>query len=423
MPNNELQELLNARFDGYSHSTNESVWSAIELQLDAKKSDRSGFWFWIINGIAATLLVGLVFQSSFKVTSVSNLSQVQVEKSTTKQEIKEEQNPNRSEVSKNKNPTLSELSEGKPSLIESSNSQQFAEESKTVIAVQREVPVLKNTSKGIKFVPFSSNLSKASTQIAPKKEDIANLSTRALESIGQTEITNFRTPTTISNKSDYFRQLPIHLGFEVTYLRRSRAGTDWLAVIDTGYQFVNNQLGNNRHFEFNLFTQFDFTKRFSTSIGIGYSSSKFDVKTSQPSTLSGAYSGSVTSDQRILTVPIQSKFVFFQQNRFSLSAGLTFQGEFEQNVYLEIVKTAQPPAIVTSTPVALTAESIIVTKQSIQQFAIEPFVQLSIGISPRLSTFANLGYRRYFNQSELKNISPNKLNFMNADFGINFRIN
>ncbi len=420
MPNNELKELLNARFDGYTQSTNESVWSAIELQLDAKKSDRAGFWFWIFNGIAATLLIGLVFQSSFKGTSVSSLSQIQVENNTIKQEINEEQNPNRSEVSKNENSALSDLSEGKPSLSEPSNSQQFAEESKTVILVQREIPVLKNTSKGIKSVPFSSNLSKVPTQIAPKNESMANLPTRPPESTGHTKITNFRTPTTIRNKSNYFRQLPIHLGFELTYLQRSRTGTDWPTVIDTGYQFVNNQLSNNRHFEFNLFTQFDFTKRFSTSVGIGYSSSKFDYQNSQLAILS-SYSGSITADQRVLTVPVQAKYAFFQRNRFSLSAGLTFQGEFGRILYSEPKEESWTISI--SLPQNLSEEVIIITKQPIRQFAIEPFVQLSIGIFPRLSTFANLGYRRYFNQSESKNISPNKLNFMNADFGINFRIN
>ena len=53
MPNKELQELLSARFDGHTHTTDESVWSAIESQLDEEKSDRAAFWFWIFNGIAA----------------------------------------------------------------------------------------------------------------------------------------------------------------------------------------------------------------------------------------------------------------------------------------------------------------------------------------------------------------------------------
>ena len=110
MPNKELQELLSARFDGHTHTTDESVWSAIESQLDEEKSDRAAFWFWIFNGIAATLLVGLIFQSSIRTGSLSSSSESQLAEDRVKQEVKIEPVSNQSESSNKEKSILNESS-------------------------------------------------------------------------------------------------------------------------------------------------------------------------------------------------------------------------------------------------------------------------------------------------------------------------
>ena len=93
MLNNELQELLSARFEGHTHSTDEAVWSAIEAELDAGQSDRAGIWFWIFNGLAATVLFGLMFQSGNRSTVSTESSGVQlseiIQKETTSGEMNE----------------------------------------------------------------------------------------------------------------------------------------------------------------------------------------------------------------------------------------------------------------------------------------------------------------------------------------------
>jgi hypothetical protein len=414
MPNKELQELLSARFDGHTHTTDESVWSAIESQLDVEKSDRSAFWFWTFNGIAATLLVGLIFQSSMRTGSLSSLSKSQLAEDRVKQEVKIEPVSNQSEL----------LNKEKSIFNESSSN-----ESKTNHLIQTKTA--SGVSTPLRHISKSTESSQSTNAISTpligtannNNSQIDNLKTRILTTSFPAQIISEVLPKSTSrNSGDFFQRLPIHLGTEFTYLRRTRTEIDWIAIANSGYASVNSQLATNRHFEFSLFSQFDFTKRFSASIGIGYSSSKLSIDDPSPSSFltDTMIAGAAKSDQRILTIPIQAKFAFFQKNRFALSTGLTFQGEFGRTLHSDI---EQETSVSTNLDPSQVNESIvIVAKHRIQQFAFEPFLQLSVGISPRISTFANLGYRTYFGQAKEGSISPNKLSFINADIGINFRI-
>lgn len=411
MPNKELQELLSARFDGHTHTTDESVWNAIESQLDEEKSDRAGFWFWIFNGIAATLLVGLMFQSNIKTGSFSSLPQSQVAEDKVKQEVKLESTSSQSELSNKEKSIFKESS-----LSESTTNHPI--QAKTV------TPVSTPLHRTLKSTGSSQSTNGPSTPlIEVNNNQVDYLKTLVLATSSPAPIISEVSPKSTSRKScDFFQRLPIHLGAEFTYLHRTRTETDWLAVSNTDYTFVNSQLATDRHFEFSLLSQFDFTKRFSAAVGIGYSSSKFAVDSlSTPSSFNGASTtNTLISDQRIFTIPIQAKFAFFQKNRFALSTGLTFQGEFGRTLHSDLEQ--ETSVSISSNPLQVEESKVIVANHRIQQFAFEPFLQLSVGISPRVSTFANLGYRTYFGQPKIGSISPKKLSYINADIGINFRI-
>jgi hypothetical protein len=440
MPNKELQEILSARFEGHTQTTNESVWSAIESQLDGEKSDRAGFWFWIFNGIAATVLVGLLFQSNISLESGSSLSQSQLAKGTVKQEAKVEYDSNQYEVSKEENSVLTQSS--------SSESTTGSIQARTIIPADIKVGKVSNSNEmNIALIDKKPSTNKVD-KLPPtrKKEENGSTYSQDSKTLAKTEInqeitqqlpiidlysTNPRSgleihtsmsPNSLNKqKRSFLKYLPIHLGAEFTYMNSARTETNAGIVVDTGYTFLNSELSNNRHFEFSLFSQFDFTQRFSASVGIGYSSSNYSIPDSQ-SNVAFSSTGLTLSDQRIITIPIQAKFAFFQKNRFALSAGLTFQGEFGRNSHTYIEQVLSVSGNLPTSQLQAEESIITVATHRIQQFAFEPFLQLSVGITPRISTFANLGYRSYFGQAKLGITSPNKLSFINADVGINFRI-
>ena len=435
MPNKELQELLGARFEGHTDTTNESIWSAIESQLDAGKSNRAGFWFWIFNGFAATLFVGLMVESVFPAQYSSDLSQDQTTKSTVKQEVITEQVQTNSDISK-----------GAISVEKNIEKERNSEVEKGVISAETKIekggnyteirapfvdekfsnnkmdqfPNIRNfETKESKFLSESNVLK--STEIKQEitqQLPITDLFPTNTKSCPELLISG--APILLDQqKYSALKHLPIHLGLELTYLREPRSETDMLAL-DTGFLWMNNELEKNRHFEFSILSQFDLTKRFSTSLGFGYSSSTFVSDTSSTAaSFSNTTPDPTKSNQQLFTIPVQAKFAFIQKNRFSLSLGLTFQGEFGRVKYSEpVIQTG----ITTGAPQNLSEASSIVTKKRIQQFALEPFIQFSIGISPRFSTFANLGYRSYFGQSITGSTLPIELNYLNADIGIQFRI-
>lgn len=415
MPNNELQELLGARFEGHTQPTDESVWSAIESQLDGDKSDRAGIWFWIFNSMAATLFIGLMVQSNLRTEPLFNLSQSQLAKSMIKQETETTQISNQHEVSKG---AISTDTKVKNVLTSNETSVFFADE-KASISKPEKPPYIGDKNKNRTNALLDPNVRK---KTETKQEITQKLPVSDLYPTNPRlglDLPIVGTPILLGRqKSRTLKNIPIHLGFEFSYLHKTREENLSAAPPDSNYTWSNNSIEENRHFEFSFLSQFDLSKRFSVSTGLGYSYSNFKYD-HPPGPNFNNLQDPIEANQRILTIPIQAKFAFIQQNRLSLSAGLTFQGEFGSILYSESI---EQPDFTTIAFAGIPTQSTVVSEKRIQQLAIEPFVQLSIGISPRFSTFANFGYKRYFGKTITGNSLPKKLNYINADIGILFRI-
>lgn len=439
MPNNELQELLGARFERYTHSTNESVWTAIEAQLDEEKSNRIGFWFWIFNGLAATLLIGIMVESGMRTDLHSS---THISKATSLKEIGTEQTENSAKINDVKessveNSSSNTLSSAGSSTENGSLDKGFANHLSTGSLSKEELKkekidqgkteddLIRKEQSTIEIAGFSADQNaEVKPEIASKKLlDVNSLSTRSISS-NPTEKRAFKVlpKSLLLPKTPYFKRLPIHLGFEFSYLDKIRLSSKSTPVtsqsVDTSYAWTNDQLAKNRHFELSFLSQFDLTPRFSASIGFGYSRSQYTKDTSSVG-LTSSLEPPKEANQRLFAVPIQAKYAFFRKNRFALSAGLTAQMEFGRNQYTE---SSFENSTTVTFPQPLTVESLIVTEQQIQQFALEPFMQLSIGLSPRFTAYANVGYRTYLWQKTTPISESSKTNFLLADFGLQFRI-
>ena len=423
MPNNELQELLSARFEEHTHPTNEAVWSAIEAQLDEEKSDRVGFWFWIFNGFAATILLGTIIQSAIPDDSISP-NQLQF----TEETFDESTNPK--VLSKEKAGTDTPSNHNESSITNSYEStkieDQGRQKSKVVHAnnssnhlpnvTNDRIVQWKGSPIGIENV---KNEVSSNNQPTKLELPVDKLPYREQSNSPVTAIINHSTVTASHRgSSGYFKRLPIHIGAEFTYLHKGRTVELSPTVLDSDYTYTSSELAKNRHFELNLFSQFDFTNRFSAAIGIGYSSSKYESKTAVVS-ISSSSSTTTESELHLITIPLQTKFTILKQGRFTLNTGLTFQGEFGRINHFE--QNIQDSWTLTSPQ--LEDESL--TQNQLQlnfkQFALEPYLQFAVNISPRISTFTNIGYRTYFNQSN-PIISLKPLNYFNAGVGLQFRL-
>lgn len=422
MPNNELQELLGARFERYTHSTNETVWTAIEAQLNAEKSNRIGFWFWIFNGIAAFLLIGIMVASGIQTAPLSK-SQI----STINSESKFE---------KNKDQNSFELKEvPNTSIINSSTVNSTAYTKSTTSASLNDLQNGKLNNNSMIAFPTQQKSDEIIEQKSDQNQSViaqktienprsisATLTTRSISAnLFEMKQNEILPKSLIATKTPYFKRLPIHLGLEFTYLNYTRLGTKSTPIIaaDSSYNdYMNIQLGKSRHFEFELFSQFDLTPRLSASIGLAYSFSTLDSIASIV-IISGNLSSIITAKQQLFAVPVELKYAFVQKNRFALSLGMTAQTEFGQNEYL---KTTYDNMGISGFPENIIEETTSISNYSIKQFAIEPFIQFSMDISPRISSFINLGYRAYLHGTdEMENIQSTS-NYFNSDFGLQFQI-
>lgn len=425
MPNKELQNILGARFKEHTHSTDESVWTAIESQLNSEKSDRAGFWFWIINGLAATLFIGLIVESTIQSHPGSTSLKSRGESKTSLREVKKEQLPNQNSpiIRSTTNQSLPD---------EPSERELFSikPESHSTNSLKQKVKIsnsknLYNRSEGNSFSTVSADLTPF--VVLPKmqeeeeeEEEVENLPLRPFKLlIRRGDISNSLPISTNHVKRNIFNYIPVHLGFEMTYLEWSSAGKNSLSSVDVTNSYFNSGIEENRHFEFSILSQFDLTKRFSTSIGIGYSQWKIINSYSGIAASNNLPSDFIESNQYAFTVPLQAKFAFVQRNRFMIGSGLTFQGEFGR---VSSSKIDQQPGVSVTTYPMVTNQSYENSENRVQQFALEPFVQFSIGLSPRISTFANLGYRWYFDTNDSDLTPIGNLNYFNADVGILIKI-
>lgn len=428
MPNKELQEILGARFEGHTHSTNESVWTSIEARLDTEKSNRIGLWFWIFNGIAATVLLGIMVESGIR-TEIS--SSTQISKTAAQQKIGNKETENSTEINEINHSSVHN-SPAENSSIENSSaynrgvSNLSKDELKIKTSLHQKLADHTQSPQTLKnegSVSFHDQKEHLAAEPKSEESDGVNpLIRRALSAeLDQSRVFELLPKSLSAPRSPYFKRLPIYLGVEFTYLNKIRLSSKTSAGVatpDTSYKETNDQLAKNRHFEYGFLAQFDFTPRFSTSVGFAYSSSQY-LKPTSIGAWTPLLDGPIEASQWLIAIPIQAKYAIYKKNRFALSAGLTAQMEFGRNTYS---KSSIETSTIVTFPLPLSEEVIIVTEQRIRQFAIEPFMQLSIDISPRISTYINLGYRSYIREFNGTVSENSKMNYINTDFGFQFRI-
>ncbi|MDG1330985.1 MAG: hypothetical protein P8P74_01540 [Crocinitomicaceae bacterium] len=428
MLNNELQELLSARFEGHTHSTDEAVWSAIEAELDAGQSDRAGIWFWIFNGLAATVLFGLMFQSGNRSTVSTESSGVQlseiIQKETTSGEMNE---TNEIQANSNLENTESDADNFNSASSTEINDGTFQNSILPSTQTSQE-KIIEPTVEPANLVVPQGNLEESMvipTNEAPsyRDSDVDELPLKFLSSPKGSIITQKLNPTLKFDGVNRLRsRLPIHVGAEFTYLQRNRVAADAIATPgDSSYASSNDRLAYNRHFEFSLFSQFDFTMRFSASIGFGYSRTKFSFYDDTTTFVTTA-NPPMESMLKFFTIPLQTKFKLIQKNRFGLSTGLTFQSDFGSITHNELAQSGSSSTSGASMFEVNQSEATTKNTLNIRQFAFEPFVQFSLNFTPRISSFANFGYRMYVNQADKKVAPIGRLNYFNADIGLLFRL-
>lgn len=435
MPNNELQELLGARFDRHTHSTDESVWNAIEAQLDEEKSDRVGIWFWILNSIAATLIVGLMFKTYF-----SDETKVDTKSHLVAKNINDSINTAAEQSATKSHPEDSNSAEHEKDVVQYVIPVQNKEPHKNRLHAMDNPTSLEYKSP-VRIANLNSLAERKTGRIRKQSSTLNQIDTTENRAVSNLPFLPLRPPASnlrlaapfsksLPNKNGYLKALPIHVGLEASYLNRLRPTNVSTNSLDTSLLGVFDQLATNRQFELNLFAQFDFTRRFSASIGFGHSKSAFSSKESwstsgdnsgpiQISSNSSTYTVKKDAFLRVFSISIQAKYTFFSKGRFNFSGGLAFQREFGTIDYSLLLQESSFSSATSS--VDFSSESSSANKYKIRQYAIEPFAQFSFQISPRFSSFVNVGYRNYFKTSQLGSL-PSKLNFFQSDFGVLFKI-
>lgn len=419
MPNNELQELLGARFKEHTHSTNEAVWSAIEAHLDNEQSDRVGIWFWILNGIAAVALLSMTVRPYYieegtpqhsshiipdeKVNSVESetVNKLDRSKETIAGSILKQTGADVNKASHISTPT-------------NSTSSKTDITHKSLQDVKRVISKDHNAGSTNTFEKSKSSKLK---EVEVKKHVIDSLPTipyRALDTKSDISLSN----TDINQKRNFLKTLPVHVGLETSYMYRMRQSDNPSGSSNSAQSWEFHNLANNRHWEFSVMLQFDLTSRLSASLGFGYSYSSFfedNISATSYSTPS-----TKAADQEIYTIPVQAKYTAFRKGRLNFNTGLTFQSEFGTTNYSI---TSQQDTWTSSTATTNSLESTnLFGKYKFRQFALEPFVQVSFNWSPRISTYLDFGYRHYLKPNQLGLSSQDKLKFVQSSAGISFRI-
>ncbi|MFK7784652.1 MAG: hypothetical protein AB8B56_06045 [Crocinitomicaceae bacterium] len=443
MPNNELQEILGARFREHTHQTDEAVWNAIEAQLDSEKTNRKGIWFWIFNGIAATVLFGCMFHTTgsgerldayqISTSNQSEISEV-INEETPQELIQEKVGPTKESKEKL-------ASDSSPMTHVASQNKTTGEISQKSLSSRNAMEKSNNTDRSVltQGDPYNHTISTTNplnksenSRIGDKTGVTINERTTDNSGIAINEL-NYLPIHSSTNEAgihnfDYSRILtpkkkagpiPIHLGLEFSYLKKHRTVENAWSVQDTNYSTTFNHLANNRQFEVSLFAQFDFTHRFSASFGLGYSHSSASFESPVVSSISSGVA-SKESQLHLFTLPIQTKFNFFSKKRIALNGGLTLQAEFGRVIHSESYVVDSNWAVTTTD--SESSVELFSDETNFQQLALEPYLQLSFQIAPRISAFSNFGYRMYVLENTTPATSIDRLNYFNADVGLLFRL-
>lgn len=423
MPNNELQELLGARFERYEHSTDDSVWTAIESKLDEEQSDKAGIWFWFLNGTAIALFATFLIQPSLFTSKTSEVQLTSTSISLTKSASSAASTDDSEEVKQ----SISTLEKSNKDLR--SNEQQGDVGSNRSTALY---PIKPNTESNVGSIiadrnPITAHPSDAS-QPEMESSSVPSFTTRLTGTVSRlplhpvTAVETWNQPKISSSDFQmtprtFLKPIPVFLNVQASYLHRMHP-TVGTSSMSSDPSVVLNHLANNRHFNLNALMQFQLTPRFTAGVGIGYSRSSY-LNDYQTASNQGVATVNVRANQSIYLLPVQAKYTLIQRGKFLFNLGLTWSNEFG-NTESSTKTTQQDSWLTTSSPNEL-IESNSKGNNSFHQMAFEPFTQVTYQFLPRFSAHIDAGYRRYIGRTQLGGSSTDPLHFWQTTFGLSYQ--
>lgn len=426
MPNNELQELLGARFERYEHSTDDSVWTAIESKLDEEQSNKAGIWFWFLNGTAIALFATFLIQPSL---FTSKTSEVQLASTIT---------PSKKNDSSVASTIDSEEVKQSISSLEKSNNDLRLNEQQGNVASNQSTTFLptkpiNGSNSSVRFtaggenpmIPDPSAASRLENDISPGPSSatrlpgtISHLPLHSVTAVGTLNQPKLSSSDFQMTPRTFLKPIPIFLNVQTSYLHRM-SPTVGTSSMSSDPSVILNHLANNRHFNINALMQFQLTPRFNAGIGIGYSRSSYS-NDYQSASNQGVATVHVRANQSIYLLPVQAKYTLIQRGKFQFNLGLTWSNEFGKTE--SSTKTFQQDSwLTTSSPNEL-IESNAKGNNSFHQMAFEPFTQVTYQFLPRFSAHVDAGYRRYIGRTQLGDNSTDPLHFWQTTFGLSYQL-
>lgn len=394
MSSNALKEIISKRFARYTHTTNPAIWNAIETQLDEKKSDRMAIWFWLLNGLAASIFIALMIgsnESSPSLTHFTNSGISQTSEKRSNNDAKQSQNQKRlgQKLAAEVNMNFTEKTNS--NFHEKSNI--HPKNSLHELGLSAEIEAPQNTSVLV------SNLTPKSAQ----KIDVIPLKS--------TRIPQLEWAIVSAKKS--FRP-SVWLSIQGTYLYG-------IPPVEPPIITVNmpQKPTLNRGTEFTFISHISMTRKCSLGIGFGYSDAKASTTFLQET---GTTTLLTTGDyqQFNFVVPIQVKYNLLSRNKLIFSAGLNLQPEYSR---LDVrTKTEAISSGTVSISEFTVLQSSKKSTTSAAQLAIEPFAQIELLLHPRLSIYSSLGYRNYLAAAKFGDDPFESRNNLSGNLGIRFKI-
>lgn len=426
MPNNELQELLGARFERYEHPTDESVWTAIEAHLDDESSDKAGIWFWIFNGTAIALFAGILVSSAFsRVKSDQLITAGVLSEQSTKSDLPSKADADSGDQTLDMNHETLETIESEDAkgtaILENSNG--ISSRTDNGVSSKREqqnTPSHATAHPPIQTeIPSRShtNASMLVNILDQSDENISLLELRAPEPIDQPHPSTCATTTLTSKKKMPLKPIPVFVDLQSSYLHRLKPSEN-PSVNPSDKSTIYSQLATNRRFTHQLMFHAQPLPRLTAGIGFGYAQTTHNYDYQSVSN-QGVQKTYIRAKQTMYILPIQAKFNLYQRKRLQLHLGLSWVNEFGKTDYL--ISSQQDTWLSTSTP----TESLQMSSNnnnSFHQSALEPFAHVSYTFSPRFSAHLDAGYRRYFRATQFGTSEMQRLQYTTATLGIMYQL-
>jgi hypothetical protein len=390
MSNNALQEILSKRFSRYTHTTNPSVWNAIEMQLNEKKSNRAAIWFWILNGLAASFLFGN--QVPLDVKFLSNLGIETIQEKLPREGSNRAQTDTQTIAATDKNRMTKGYTKFTPDLNENGDKKDAAS------GESNEQPSLKsNPNILLENVPH----------ITPT---LATKSVQKLDQFSRNHEPNGEINLNVKSRF----QPSIWAEIQSSYLLGIRSPESSVITLNSA-----QKPSLDRRFEFTCMSHIELSRRFSLGIGIGYA----DASIQASGQLVSASSILVKTDdyrQFNLVIPVQASYTLFAHRRFELNAGIVLQPEYAQLSVLSETEVTTDASI-SGFESLTTTESVMNLYKSLQ-FGIEPFAEASLSIHPRISVKTSIGYRSYLTMLTLDDYESESRNNITFNLGVQYRL-